>query len=48
MKIVGLFYLGNRVEDPITGDTFRRFLPYGRLVSRINALSPSTLSLERH
>lgn len=48
LKIIGLFYFGNRVEDPITGDTFGRFLPYGRMVSRKNALSPSTLSLERH
>jgi SAM-dependent methyltransferase len=48
LRFVGLFYIGNRVEDPITGDTFRQFLPYGRMVSRKNALSPSTLSLERH
>ncbi len=48
LQILGLFYRGNRVEDPISGHTFKSFLPYGRMVSRPNALSPATLSLERH
>lgn len=48
LKIIGFFYTGNKVEDPISGKTFRKFLPYGRLQSRQNALSPDTLSLERH
>jgi len=43
------FYLkGDRYTDPIDGKSFRRFLPYGYRVQRANALSPSTLSLERH
>lgn len=39
---------GQRYTDPIDGKTFRKFLPYGYQKSRKNALSPSTLSLERH
>jgi len=43
------FYLkGNRYIDPIDGKNFRKFLPYGYDTQRPNALSPSTLSLERH
>ena len=43
------FYLkGNTYTDPIDGKSFRQFLPYGYEVQRPNALSPSTLSLERH
>lgn len=39
---------GNRFTDPIDGKSFSKFLPYGYAVQRENALSPSTLSLERH
>lgn len=39
---------GNRFTDPIDGKRFRKFLPYGYGKQRENALSPSTLSLERH
>ena len=43
------FYLkGNTYTDPIDGKSFRKFLPYGYEKQRINVLSPSTLSLERH
>ena len=43
------FYLkGNKYTDPIDGKSFRKFLPYGYGTQRPNALSPSTLSLERH
>ena len=43
------FYLkGNKFTDPIDGKSFRRFFPYGYEKQRENALSPSTLSLERH
>ena len=41
-------YSGNNFEDPIDGKKYRKLLPYGRLRTRVNALSPSTLSLERH
>ena len=43
------FYLrGSKFTDPIDGKSFRKFLPYGYGNQRANALSPSTLSLERH
>jgi len=48
LKIVAVFYYGNNVQCPIDGRTYRKFLPYGRLESRSNALCPSSLSLERH
>ena len=38
----------NTYLDPIDGRSFRKFLPYGYGKQRENALSPSTLSLERH
>jgi len=48
LRVIALFYYGNKVECPIDGRTYRKFLPYGRLESRPNALCPSSLSLERH
>ncbi len=42
------FYKGNKYIDPIDGKGFRKLLPYGYGEQRQNALSPSTLSLERH
>lgn len=42
------YFKGNSFEDPINGKTYRKFLPYGYGKSRDNALSPGTLSLERH
>ncbi|MCX6225846.1 MAG: methyltransferase domain-containing protein [Bacteroidia bacterium] len=38
---------GNKVECPVCGSTFRKFLPYG-VKSRSNVLCPTCLSLERH
>ena len=43
-----LYLKGNRFTDPIDGKSFRKLLPYGYKKQRPNALSPSTLSLERH
>lgn len=49
VKPILVFLLkGNKYTDPIDGKSFRRFLPYGYDKQRKNALSPSTLSLERH
>lgn len=48
LRVVGLFYRGNRYEDPITGIHYRKLLPYGRMQSRANALAPDSMSLERH
>jgi SAM-dependent methyltransferase len=45
---LNFYYKGNKFEDPIDGKTFRKLLPYGYGKQRENALSPSTLSLERH
>ena len=42
------FYRGTRFIDPIDGRGYRKFLPYGYHTVRRNALSPGTLSLERH
>ena len=46
--IIGFYLKGNRFTDPIDGKSFRKLLPYGYGKQRENALSPSTLSLERH
>ncbi|MDC1534802.1 class I SAM-dependent methyltransferase [Flavobacteriaceae bacterium] len=46
--ILSLLLKGNKFTDPIDGNSFRMFLSYGYNKSRKNALSPSTLSLERH
>src|SRR5574344_1422712 len=48
VPIVGLLYVGRGVECPICGCRRRRFLPYGYVTSRENALCPNCLSLERH
>lgn len=39
---------GHTYTDPIDGESFKSFLPYGYGKQRNNVLSPSTLSLERH
>lgn len=46
--LIAFWYKGNKFTDPIDGKSFRKFLPYGYENQRENALSPSTLSLERH
>ncbi|WP_407481449.1 class I SAM-dependent methyltransferase [Elizabethkingia meningoseptica] len=46
--LIVLFFKGNRFTDPIDGRSYRKFLPYGYGKQRENALSPGTLSLERH
>jgi SAM-dependent methyltransferase len=46
--VLALALKGNKFTDPIDGKSFRMFLPYGYGKQRNNALSPSTLSLERH
>lgn len=48
MKIMAIFYRGNNVECPVCNSTFKKFMPYGRLTPRENALCPNCLSLERH
>ncbi len=46
--LLALFLKGTKFTDPIDNKSFRSFLPYGYGAQRPNALSPSTLSLERH
>ena len=46
--LLEFYFKGDQLEDPISGKKYRKFLPYGRLKSRANALAPGTLSLERH
>ena len=45
---LALILKGKKYTDPIDGKQFRSLLPYGYGKQRPNALSPSTLSLERH
>jgi SAM-dependent methyltransferase len=49
-KIIAVFLVGNKVECPVCGGRFRKFLPYGytKATGRDNALCPKCLSLERH
>lgn len=45
---LAFWYRGNKYADPIDGNNFRSFLPYGYGQQRPNVLAPGTLSLERH
>ena len=46
--VLGMAYAGRGVECPVCGARYRRFLPYGYVISRANALCPRCLALERH
>jgi len=46
--LIAFYFKGRTYTDPIDGKSFRKFLPYGYGKQRLNALSPSTFSLERH
>jgi SAM-dependent methyltransferase len=48
VKIVGFFYAGSNVTCPVCQNSYKKFLPYGRINPRQNALCPGCLSLERH
>ena len=48
LKTIGFFYRGHNVTCPIINRSYRKFLPYGRVNPRPNALCPDSLSLERH
>ena len=48
LKLVGIFYAGSNVACPVCTRQFRKFLPYGRVNPRPNALCPNCMSLERH
>jgi len=46
--LILILFKGKRFTDPIDGRSYRKFLSYGYGKQRKNALSPGTLSLERH
>lgn len=48
VPVLGLFYLGKGKECPLCGCKRRKFLPYGYVSQRENALCPNCLALERH
>jgi SAM-dependent methyltransferase len=48
MPVAGLLYAGRKVQCPLCGARYRRFMPYGYVSVRKNALCPRCLSLERH
>ena len=48
IPIVGILYVGRGRRCPICGSQRRRFMPYGYVRSREDALCPLCLSLERH
>lgn len=48
LKIYSFFMRGNAVECTVCEQKFKKFLPYGRLNPRENALCPNCLALERH
>ncbi|MFI3303260.1 MAG: methyltransferase domain-containing protein [Rikenellaceae bacterium] len=48
VPLMGLFYRGRGRECSICGSHWRRFMPYGYVVVREEALCPNCLSLERH
>ena len=48
VPVAGLFYKGRGAECPVCGAKYRKFMPYGYVESRPNALCPKCLSLERH
>lgn len=48
LKFLTLFYRGNAVTCPVCTKSWKKFLPYGRIRPRENALCPNCLSLERH
>ncbi|MDE6375172.1 MAG: class I SAM-dependent methyltransferase [Alistipes sp.] len=48
VPMLGLLYKGRGVQCPVCGARYRKFLPYGYVEPRPNALCPRCLSLERH
>ena len=48
VPVAGLLYAGRGRECPVCGARRRKFMPYGYVTQREDALCPSCLSLERH
>ncbi|MDR3244974.1 MAG: SAM-dependent methyltransferase, partial [Prevotellaceae bacterium] len=47
-RLLSVLYIGNKVECNVCRRHYRKFLPYGYVNPRENALCPHCLSLERH
>jgi predicted SAM-dependent methyltransferase len=47
-RLLSVFYIGNKVECNVCRKHYRKFLPYGYVNPRENALCPNCLALERH
>lgn len=47
LRVMAIFYKGDKVQCNVCGHRYRKFLPYGRK-ARENALCPHCLALERH
>lgn len=48
VPLAGLVYAGRGVQCPVCGARYRKFMPYGYVETRPNALCPRCLALERH
>ena len=48
LRFSRIYYKGNKVECPVCGGKYRKFLPYGYVNVRQGAMCPGCLSLERH
>jgi SAM-dependent methyltransferase len=48
LKALSILYAGTNVTCPVCEKSFKKFLPYGRINARPNALCPNCQSLERH
>jgi SAM-dependent methyltransferase len=48
LRFTKLYYKGSKFECPVCGGHYRKFLPYGYVNVRQNAMCPGCLSLERH
>jgi len=48
MRFASVWFRGDKVECPVCGGRFRKFLPYGYNRVRYNVLCPKCFSLERH
>ena len=48
VPLLGVFYIGKGRQCPLCGCQRRKFLPYGYVTQREDALCPNCLALERH
>ncbi len=48
LRLAAIFYKGKGVKCNVCNSEFKKFMPYGRITTRENALCPNCLSLERH